>query len=167
MVLLEGVRAESRRSAVTRLPRHPGPPQTLEHTLFLIARSRSRTDVPLYVRNLLRSVGRKLLGKAAPSRLPSATRTHPGPSPASTCLQRHGDVRVPVAPDHREAPRLQCHHQGPLLRLLLQPVTDILGPHRAPEPCDQFQRPQSQQCPMAWGSKSANASWFRVRIEAP
>lgn len=106
-----------------------------------MARSRSRTDVPLYVRNLLRSVGGQLLGEAAPTGLPSASRTHPGPSLASTYLQRHGDVRVPVAPDHRGASRLQRPHQGPSLRLLLQPVTDVLGPHRAPEPRDQFQRP--------------------------
>ena len=50
------------------------------------------------------------------------------PSLASTCLQWHRDVLVPVTPDHLGASCLERRHQGPLLRLLLQPVTDVLGP---------------------------------------
>lgn len=72
----------------------------------------------------------------------SAPQAHP--SAVSTCLQWCRDVLVPVFPDHLTASRLQCHHEGPLLWLLLQPVADILGPHRAPEPCGQYQRPRGQ-----------------------
>lgn len=149
MVLLEGGRAESPCSAVTWLPHNPGPAQTLEHTLFLIARSRSRTDVPLYVRNLLRSVGGNSLAKLAPLNFPQSPR--PTLSLASTCLQWYRDVLVPVAPDHRGASCLQRHHQGPLLGLLLQPVADVLGPDRVLEPHDQFQRPQGPGVPYDLG----------------
>ena len=63
------VGAESRGSAGPGLrpPHCPGPYRALEHTLFLTARSRSRTDVPLYDRNLLRSVGREGVGTAVPA----------------------------------------------------------------------------------------------------
>lgn len=52
----------------------------------------------------------------------------PAPGVRFTCLQRQGNVLVPVMPDHLVAACLQRSHQGPLLRLLLQPVTNILGP---------------------------------------
>lgn len=60
---------------------------------------------------------------------------------------------MPVAPDHRGAPRLQRRHQGPSLRLLLQPVADVLGSNRALEPYDQFQRPRPRSVLWLGGAK--------------
>lgn len=60
------------------------------------------------------------------------------PRLAGTCLQWRRDVLVPVTTDHRGAPRLQRQHQGRLLGLLLQPVTDVLGPPSTPEPASNF-----------------------------
>lgn len=49
----------------------------------------------------------------------------PGPR-ALTCLQREGDVHPPVGPHHRPSPCLQGRDNGPLSRLLLNAVADIL-----------------------------------------
>lgn len=56
-------------------------PEALEHTLFLIARSRSRTDVPLYDRNRLRSAGQKFSSTAVPMGLPSLPLPCPSRAP--------------------------------------------------------------------------------------
>lgn len=87
----------------------------------------------------------------------------PGPpSLASTCLQRHRDVLVPVTPDHLGASRLERCHQGPLLRLLLQPVADVLGPTELPSllPGTGGHRPGGSN---GWGRAAASAAWLRVK----
>lgn len=67
----------------------PSPTQALEHTLFLMARSRSRTDVPLYDRNLFRSTGREVGCRGVPIGSPPRAKPSmalPACSGAEMCL---------------------------------------------------------------------------------
>lgn len=82
-----------------------------------------------------------------------------GPTPrlAYTCLQRHRDVLLPVAPDHRGAPCLQSRHQRSLLRLLLQPVADILGPQELLSLMTSFRGHKAQECLCGLGEQNGKS----------
>lgn len=84
------------------------------------------------------------------------------PEPSQICLQRHRDVLVPVTPDHLGASRLERCHQGPLLRLLLQPVADILGPTELPSLLTGTggHRPGGSN---GWGRGAASTARLRVK----
>ena len=69
---------------------------------------------------------------------------------------------MPVTPDHLGASCLERHHQGPLLRLLLQPVTDVLGPTELLSLLTGIggHRPGGSN---GWGHAAARAAQLRVK----
>ena len=78
------------------------------------------------------------------------------PAPGLTCLQREGDVHPPVGPHHPPSPRLQGRDNGPLSRLLLDAVADVL--------CAQERGPRWVQCwPSPHAAPSSTREWSQRR----
>lgn len=149
MVLLAGRTREPGLSRTRPQASHrPGPSQALEHTLFLKHQAGLAPTSPC----MTGTFSDLWAGKCGHTALLEASLLPPG-APESGLYLSAAAPRCACAshPDYLEISRLERCHQGPLLRLLLQPVTDALGLHRAVEPPWDWTEATGQEGPMAGG----------------